>query len=53
MLKNLIKLKKAKMSDLDQNWINWLNDKKVNKFSEKKKQNTHFEISKKISNKFI
>ena len=36
MLKNLIKLKKAKMSDLDQNWINWLNDKKVNKFSEKK-----------------
>ena len=36
MLKNLIKLKKANIRDLDINWINWLNDKKVNKFSEKK-----------------
>ena len=36
MLRNLIKLKKANTRDLDINWINWLNDKKVNKFSEKK-----------------
>ena len=36
MVKNLIKLKKATMKDLNYNWIGWLNDKEVNKFSEKK-----------------
>lgn len=38
MLKNFIKLKKATMRDLDENWVKWLNDKDVNKFSNKLKK---------------
>ncbi len=36
MPKNIINLKKATLNDLDQKWVNWLNDKKVNLFSKKK-----------------
>lgn len=46
MLKNLIKLKKANIESLNQNWLNWLNDKEVNKFS-KKSNKIHTFISQK------
>ena len=48
MMKNLIKLKKATMKDLSINWIKWLNDKEVNKFSKKKIKFKHSKVKKSI-----
>ena len=39
MLKNFIRLKKANIRDLDKNWVSWLNDRDVNKFSTRLKKN--------------
>ncbi len=46
MLNDLIKLKKANIKSLNQNWLDWLNDKEVNKFS-KKSNKIHTLISQK------